>query len=119
MEDQMKNTESSKSLFNHSIDGDELINRVLSGLENLIDEIKVKVIVGPIPEIYGNASNIERVLSDLVENVLKTSAKEGKSLVEIFASEKPHKITVAARDFGVDGFGLSQSESRELHLASS
>jgi len=97
------------------LDGDELINRVLTGLENLIDENKVKVIVGSIPEIYGNEANVERVLINLIQNALMYSCDYERPRVEISAGEDSENVTIAVRDFGP---GIAPADQEKILFSS-
>jgi PAS domain S-box-containing protein len=91
------------------IDGDELMHKILLGLEMLIDEKNVKVIVGSIPELLGNETNIERVLRNLIENAIKYSCNDLRSRLEIFAEEDNEKVTIGVRDYG-PGISLKDQE---------
>ena len=91
------------------IDGDELMHKILLSLEKLIDEKTVKVIVGSIPDLLGNETNIERVLRNLIENAIKYSCHDQRSRLEIFAEEDGGKVTIAVRDYG-PGISLKDQE---------
>jgi PAS domain S-box-containing protein len=78
-----------------------LLDEVVEGLKTRGEAraIKFKIEVAPeLPEVFGDAVQVKRIVGNLLANAIKYSAKEG--LVELSVTAGATDVTIRVRDFG-------------------
>lgn len=87
------------------VDLDALVQRVRGALEPDLEGRRVQWKVGALPTVRADQSLMAQVMTNLLGNALKYSARSDPSVVEVFADESvpgEHRICVADNGIGID-----------------
>jgi PAS domain S-box-containing protein len=84
------------------VDLDEVVRRCVDELAPELEGRAVQWRIGPLPVVQGDAALLAQVLSNLVGNAVKYSARSTAAVIEVFAEDGgPHEHRIAVRDNGV------------------
>ena len=82
-------------------DGSTIFKGACENLQTLLEESKAKIIADPLPDLYGNAVQILRLLQNLIANAIKYQPKGNIAKVHISANEDAEYWRIAVSDNGI------------------
>lgn len=91
------------------IDMGELVHSVLHDLESAMAGRNVKVEVGPLPKVRGDAAMIRRVWTNLLDNAIKYTAPKERAVIEIGGRIEAADAIYVVKDNGV-GFDMKHAD---------
>jgi PAS domain S-box-containing protein len=84
------------------VDLDEVVRRCVDELAPELEGRAVQWKIGPLPVVQGDEALLAQVVSNLVGNALKYSARSTPAVIEVFSEEAgPDEHRIAIRDNGV------------------
>ncbi|MGZ7068453.1 MAG: PAS domain S-box protein, partial [Methanobacterium sp.] len=80
---------------------EETLNETLSILNSSLDECNAKITYDPLPNIYGDKSQITRVFQNLIGNALKFRREGVQPKIHISAQKKDDEYVFSVQDNGI------------------
>lgn len=80
---------------------DELLDQVLQDLETSLEQIGAQIQRAPLPPVRGDASQLRRVLQNLLSNALKFRRAEQQPLIRIYAEQSGDSWVLCIADNGI------------------
>ncbi|MCF2492682.1 PAS domain-containing sensor histidine kinase [Dyadobacter chenhuakuii] len=69
------------------VDLDKIVSSVIADLEFSIEEQKSEIKIGPLPTVWGNASQLTQLVQNLLSNAIKYRKQDVPSVIEILARD--------------------------------
>jgi chemotaxis family two-component system sensor kinase Cph1 len=79
----------------------DMLQSIVESMELQIDETKAKVEVGGIPDCMGDANQVDRVFTNLIDNALKYHGSEHQCCIEVDGEIKDDMCVYFVKDNGV------------------
>ena len=88
-----------------AIDMEELVRAALKDLEPALDGANIKVEIKPLPASHGDASMIQRLWTNLLDNAIKFTRPKPQGVIEVGAQNGENETIYHVKDNGV-GFDM-------------
>ncbi|KAA3637310.1 MAG: hypothetical protein DWQ02_06950, partial [Bacteroidetes bacterium] len=102
---------------NHSIEtinSEELLNEVLTGLESYIKETGAEVIIEDLPEYFGaNPTKMKQLFMNLITNAIKFRRPDVPPLVEVAMKDYGEYWKVSVKD---NGIGIRKEFQKQIFM---
>jgi PAS domain S-box-containing protein len=82
------------------VDMNEVANEVIQELRMSIDEAKAEVVVGTLPTVLGDETQMTQLITNLVSNAIKFHG-DAPPKIEIYSNERWNEHVFAVRDNGI------------------
>jgi PAS domain S-box-containing protein len=92
-----------------SVDMNALATSIADELKNQQSKKEVEITIKPLPAVYGDSSMLKQVMTNLISNALKYSAKKETSVIEIGSYKENSNIVYYVKDNG-SGFDMQYYE---------
>ena len=89
-----------RELHLEPVDVEALVQTTLQNLAHQIEERRVKVTVGPLPEVIADRTSMEQIMGNLLGNAMKYLDPDRPGEIEITAERGPNETTFHIRDNG-------------------
>ena len=84
------------------VDCTAVCRNVLTDLDVLIDERNADVMIGDLPEVYGDREQLYQVFQNLIENAIKYSEAQPRVQIDATRLEDGYRISVSDEGIGID-----------------
>jgi signal transduction histidine kinase len=88
-----------------TVDLDDVVTEVVAGLDGQIRDDHVRIEVGPLPTVDGNASRLTQVFDNLITNAIKYGRRDDGVQIEVGARHDDDGFLLFVRD---DGHGIQE-----------
>jgi PAS domain S-box-containing protein len=93
------------------INMEAVVRAILNSLAHQIEERKVKVTVGKLPEITADRISVEQIMGNLLDNAIKYLEPERDGSIEITAEQGADEYVFRVRD---NGRGIAEEDIRRV-----
>lgn len=90
---------------------EELVDGILRSLRHQIEQARVEVTVGPLPEIVADRTALEQIMGNIIENAVKYLEPARPGVLEISAEEGHGETVFHIRD---NGRGIAPEETGKI-----
>ena len=95
------------------VDLNQICNKIVENLQPAIARTKAEIVIGDLPKILANPTEISRVLQNLLENAIEFSGDK-TPYIKVNATKKEKEWLISIRD---NGIGIAEEFQSKIFLA--
>ena len=95
------------------VDLKQICNKIVEKLQPTIAQTKAKIVIGDLPKILANPTEISRVLQNLLTNAIESSSDK-TPYIKVNATKKEKEWLISVRD---NGIGIAEEFQSKIFLA--
>lgn len=94
----------------HSVDMNSLLEKIRINMEYQIRQVDAQLVVDKLPYVMGDASELQQVFTNLLENALKYGKPNTPNIVHVYSQIDGSMVEVVIQDNGIGMSALSQKK---------